>query len=55
MLLVGGRLMLVSSVLGSLGNYYLSLFKMLIMVGKQLERLRSTFFWGAEEHGKVIH
>ncbi|GKE07879.1 hypothetical protein Tco_1411430 [Tanacetum coccineum] len=43
----GGRLTLIKSVLGSLGIYYLSIFKAPEAVLKVLESLRALFFWGA--------
>ncbi|GJV59676.1 hypothetical protein Tco_1465776 [Tanacetum coccineum] len=45
---VGGRLTLLKSVLGSLPTYYISLFKALDGVLSHLERVRSSFFLGAE-------
>ncbi|GJS37282.1 RNA-directed DNA polymerase, eukaryota [Tanacetum coccineum] len=45
---VGGRLTLLKSVLGSLPTYYISLFKAPDGVLSHLERLRSSFFLGAE-------
>ncbi|KAJ9566561.1 hypothetical protein OSB04_002527 [Centaurea solstitialis] len=47
----GGRLVLVKSVLGSLGTYFLSLFKAPMKVIKSLESIRSKFFWG-NKNGK---
>ena len=48
MLLIGGRLRLVKSVLGSLSIYYLSLFKMHVAVYRKLEGIWTRFSWGAE-------
>lgn len=45
---IGGRLMLVMSVPGSLGIYYLSLSKMLVVVYCKLEGIRARLFQGAE-------
>ena len=45
LLSIGGRYTLIKSVLGSLGIYYLSLFKAPQVVIHTLERLRSRFFW----------
>ncbi|GJW25949.1 RNA-directed DNA polymerase, eukaryota, reverse transcriptase zinc-binding domain protein [Tanacetum coccineum] len=45
---VGGRLTLLKSVLGSLPTYYISLFKAPDGVLSHLERVRSSFFLGAE-------
>lgn len=41
-----GRVMLCKSVLGSLGIYLFSLFKVPDAILSQLEGIRSTFFWG---------
>ncbi|GKF76463.1 hypothetical protein Tco_0225907, partial [Tanacetum coccineum] len=38
--------MLLNTVLGSLGIYFLSMFVMPVGVAKQLESMRSHFFWG---------
>ncbi|GJZ73839.1 RNA-directed DNA polymerase, eukaryota [Tanacetum coccineum] len=47
-LLVGGRLTLTKSVLGSLPTYYMSLFKVPYGVLNQIEGLRNSFFMGAD-------
>nr|GEW20439.1 reverse transcriptase domain, reverse transcriptase zinc-binding domain protein [Tanacetum cinerariifolium] len=49
LLSIGGRLTLIKSMLGSLGIYYLSIFKVLEMVVKSLESLHTSFFWGSFE------
>nr|GEY69368.1 putative RNA-directed DNA polymerase, eukaryota, reverse transcriptase zinc-binding domain protein [Tanacetum cinerariifolium]GEY72907.1 putative RNA-directed DNA polymerase, eukaryota, reverse transcriptase zinc-binding domain protein [Tanacetum cinerariifolium] len=49
LLSIGGQLTLNKSVLGSLGIYYLSIFKAPEAVIKALESLRALFFWGAFE------
>ena len=46
LLSIGGRHTLISSVLGSLGIYFLSLFHMPVTVNKKLEAIRSRFFLG---------
>ncbi|GJS99975.1 hypothetical protein Tco_0821145 [Tanacetum coccineum] len=46
---IGGRLTLIKSVLGSLGIYYLSIFKAHEAIIKDLESLRALAFWGASE------
>ncbi|GKF15214.1 RNA-directed DNA polymerase, eukaryota, reverse transcriptase zinc-binding domain protein, partial [Tanacetum coccineum] len=46
MLSIGGRSTLVSSVLGPLGIYYLSLFPMPVTIANSLEAMRAKFFWG---------
>ncbi|GJR42636.1 RNA-directed DNA polymerase, eukaryota, reverse transcriptase zinc-binding domain protein [Tanacetum coccineum] len=43
---MGGRSMLLKTVLGSLGIYFLFMFVMPVGVAKQLESMRSHFFWG---------
>nr|GEW85649.1 RNA-directed DNA polymerase, eukaryota, reverse transcriptase zinc-binding domain protein [Tanacetum cinerariifolium] len=55
MLSIGGRATFVSSVLGSLGTYYLSLFPMPITVCKKLESIRDRFFWGSDGSTKKLH
>ncbi|GJU93195.1 RNA-directed DNA polymerase, eukaryota, reverse transcriptase zinc-binding domain protein [Tanacetum coccineum] len=44
LLSIGGRLTLIKSVLGSIGIYYMSIFKVSETVNKSLEKLRATFF-----------
>nr|GEY29417.1 RNA-directed DNA polymerase, eukaryota, reverse transcriptase zinc-binding domain protein [Tanacetum cinerariifolium] len=55
MLSIGGRATLVSSVLGPLGTYYLSLFPMPITVCKKLESIRARFFWRSDGSTKKLH
>lgn len=47
LLSIGGRATLVSSVLGALGVYFLSLFRLPKQVNSKLESMRSAFFWGS--------
>ncbi|GJU77776.1 putative RNA-directed DNA polymerase, eukaryota, reverse transcriptase zinc-binding domain protein [Tanacetum coccineum] len=54
LLSIGGRLTLIKSVLGSLGNYYFSIFTVLELVIKSLESLHAIFFWGGHENNKKI-
>ncbi|GKA61498.1 hypothetical protein Tco_0760905 [Tanacetum coccineum] len=54
LLSIGGRLTLIKSVLGSLGNYYFSIFTVHELVIKSLESLRAIFFWGGYENNKKI-
>ncbi|GJY53364.1 RNA-directed DNA polymerase, eukaryota, reverse transcriptase zinc-binding domain protein [Tanacetum coccineum] len=54
LLSIGGRLTLIKSVLGSLGIYYLSIFRAPESVLNDLERIRSNFFWGGNQDGKKI-
>ncbi|GJV50288.1 putative RNA-directed DNA polymerase, eukaryota, reverse transcriptase zinc-binding domain protein [Tanacetum coccineum] len=51
---IGGRLTLIKSVLGSLGIYYLSIFKAPELVLKDLERSRASFFWGSSIDNKKM-
>ncbi|GKD97873.1 reverse transcriptase domain, reverse transcriptase zinc-binding domain protein [Tanacetum coccineum] len=46
LLFIGGRLTLIKSLLGSLGIYYLSIFRAPESVLNDLERIQSNFFWG---------
>ncbi|GJX53244.1 RNA-directed DNA polymerase, eukaryota, reverse transcriptase zinc-binding domain protein [Tanacetum coccineum] len=54
LLSIGGRLTLIKSVLGSLGIYYLSMFKVPESILKQLERIRANFFWGGDRDNKKM-
>nr|GEW84827.1 RNA-directed DNA polymerase, eukaryota [Tanacetum cinerariifolium] len=54
MLSVGGRSTSITSVLGSLRVYYLSLFPMPKLINKRLESLRANFFWGCTDGIKKI-
>ncbi|GJR47768.1 RNA-directed DNA polymerase, eukaryota, reverse transcriptase zinc-binding domain protein [Tanacetum coccineum] len=49
LLSIGGRLTLIKSVLGSLGIYYLSIFRAPESVLQDLERIRANFFWGGNK------
>nr|GEV97898.1 RNA-directed DNA polymerase, eukaryota, reverse transcriptase zinc-binding domain protein [Tanacetum cinerariifolium] len=53
MLSIGGKATLISSVLGSIGTYYFSLFPM-PTVSKKLESIRSHFFLGSDDKSKKI-
>ncbi|XP_071728933.1 uncharacterized mitochondrial protein AtMg00310-like [Rutidosis leptorrhynchoides] len=46
LLSIGGRYTLIKFVLGSLGIYYLSLFRAPISIIKSLEKKKAQFFWG---------
>lgn len=52
---IGGRSTLISSVLGSLGNYFLSIFRLPKYVNKTLESLRASFFWGGSLVKRKVH
>ncbi|GJY27504.1 RNA-directed DNA polymerase, eukaryota, reverse transcriptase zinc-binding domain protein, partial [Tanacetum coccineum] len=54
LLSIGGRSTLVKAILGSVGIYYMSNFKVLETMFSSLERLRSKFFWGAEQHSNKL-
>ncbi|GKB63874.1 putative RNA-directed DNA polymerase, eukaryota, reverse transcriptase zinc-binding domain protein [Tanacetum coccineum] len=54
LLSIGGRLTLIKLVLGSVGIYYMSIFKVPKTILKSLERLRATFFWGRNEERKKL-
>ncbi|GJT18001.1 RNA-directed DNA polymerase, eukaryota, reverse transcriptase zinc-binding domain protein [Tanacetum coccineum] len=54
LLSIGGRMTLLKSVLGSLGIYYMSLFRVPESILKYLERLRATFFWGGSSESRNI-
>ncbi|GKE76295.1 hypothetical protein Tco_1542415, partial [Tanacetum coccineum] len=49
LLSIGGRLTLIKAVLGSIGIYYMSIFKVPESIIKVLERFRASFFWGGDE------
>jgi hypothetical protein len=52
MLSVGGRLVLINSVLSSLSMYMLSFSEILRGVLKKLDYFRSRIFWQSDEHKK---
>ncbi|GJT34461.1 putative RNA-directed DNA polymerase, eukaryota, reverse transcriptase zinc-binding domain protein [Tanacetum coccineum] len=54
LLSIGGRLTLIKSVLGSLGIYYLSIFRAPESILNDLERIRSNFFLGGNQDGKKM-
>ena len=49
---VGGRLVLINSVLTSLAMFMLSFFQVPKQVLERLDYYRSRFFWQSEEHKK---
>ncbi|WVZ87298.1 hypothetical protein U9M48_033955, partial [Paspalum notatum var. saurae] len=55
MLSVGGRLVLINSVLSSLPMFMLSFFAIPKGVLRKLEYLRSRFFWQNDQHKKKYH
>ncbi|WVZ96381.1 LOW QUALITY PROTEIN: hypothetical protein U9M48_042027, partial [Paspalum notatum var. saurae] len=55
LLSVGGRLVLINSVLSSLPMFMLSFFAIPKGVLKKLEYLRSRFFWQNDQHKKKYH
>ncbi|GJZ89295.1 putative RNA-directed DNA polymerase, eukaryota, reverse transcriptase zinc-binding domain protein, partial [Tanacetum coccineum] len=54
LLSIGGRLTLIKAVLGSLGIYYLSIYKAPETVLKYLERYRAKFFWGGSQDSRNL-
>nr|GFA02235.1 RNA-directed DNA polymerase, eukaryota, reverse transcriptase zinc-binding domain protein [Tanacetum cinerariifolium] len=52
LLSLGGRLTLIKAVLGSLGIYYLSIFKAPETILNSMESLRSKFFWGGSQDSR---
>ncbi|GJV20810.1 hypothetical protein Tco_1369830 [Tanacetum coccineum] len=54
LLSIGGRLTLIKFVLGSLGIYYLLIFRAPESVLNDLEIIRSNFFWGGNQDGKKM-
>ncbi|GJX25241.1 hypothetical protein Tco_0231537 [Tanacetum coccineum] len=54
LLSIRGHLTLIKYVLGRLGNYYFSIFKVPESVIRSLESLRAIFFWGGRENNKKI-
>ncbi|GKE60421.1 hypothetical protein Tco_1510788, partial [Tanacetum coccineum] len=53
-LLIGGRLTLLKSVLGSMSIYYMSMFEVPKQVLKKMESIRSHFFKGADLKDRKI-
>ncbi|KAI3751226.1 hypothetical protein L2E82_22274 [Cichorium intybus] len=51
----GGRLTLITSVLGNLPTYFFSLFMAPVAVTDKLESIRRRFLWGGDEDKKKIH
>ncbi|XP_071688120.1 uncharacterized mitochondrial protein AtMg00310-like [Rutidosis leptorrhynchoides] len=55
LLSIGGHLTLIKAVLGSLGIYFLSIYKCPETVLNNLESVRASFFWGSLENNKKMH
>ncbi|XP_071689129.1 uncharacterized protein [Rutidosis leptorrhynchoides] len=51
----GGRLTLIKSVLGGLGTYFFSIYKVPKGILKHLESLRANFLWGSSNEDRKIH
>ncbi|GJR53434.1 RNA-directed DNA polymerase, eukaryota, reverse transcriptase zinc-binding domain protein [Tanacetum coccineum] len=49
-----GRLTLIEVVLGSIGIYFLSIFKVPEVILNALERTRASFFWGGTQESKKL-
>ncbi|GJX05708.1 putative reverse transcriptase domain-containing protein [Tanacetum coccineum] len=54
LLSIGGRSTLITSVLGSLGIYFLLIFPMPTQVNNTLEKIRSNFFWESTKEAVKI-
>ncbi|GJY64199.1 putative RNA-directed DNA polymerase, eukaryota, reverse transcriptase zinc-binding domain protein [Tanacetum coccineum] len=54
LLYFGDRLTLIKFVLGSLGIYYFSIFKVPVSVLKSLEKMCATFFWGGSQDNRKL-
>ncbi|GKA03662.1 hypothetical protein Tco_0676443 [Tanacetum coccineum] len=54
LLSIGGRSTLVKAVLGSVGIYYMSFFKVPESILSDIERLRAKYFWGGEPDSKLL-
>ncbi|GJS42901.1 hypothetical protein Tco_0567944 [Tanacetum coccineum] len=54
LLSIEGLLTLIKAVLGSIGIYYMSIFKVSESIIKLLERFRASFFWGGNEDRKKL-
>ncbi|KAK9053404.1 hypothetical protein SSX86_030038 [Deinandra increscens subsp. villosa] len=52
---MGGRLVLIKSVLNALPTYYFSLYRAPKKVLEVLEKIRCNFFWGGSDNQKKIH
>ena len=52
MLSVGGRLVLINSILSSLPMFMMSFFEIPRGILKKLDYFRSRFFWQSDEHKK---
>ena len=51
---IGGRLTIVSNILGGIPNYWMSMFPVPKNVASELEKMRRDFFWGPKDSGKPI-
>ncbi|XP_071705304.1 uncharacterized mitochondrial protein AtMg00310-like [Rutidosis leptorrhynchoides] len=52
---MGGRLTLIKLVLGSVGTYYMPMFRAPNKVTNKLESMRASFFWGEKDNSRKIH
>ncbi|XP_071727705.1 uncharacterized protein [Rutidosis leptorrhynchoides] len=55
LLSIGGLSTLVNSVLGSMGIYYLSLYRCPETIIKEVESIRASFFWGSTSDNRKMH
>ena len=51
---IGGRLTIINSILGNLGNYWCSLFPMPKAVAKVIKAKRRDFLWGIQDNARGI-
>ncbi|XP_039003298.1 uncharacterized protein LOC120130004 [Hibiscus syriacus] len=52
---IAGRTVLIKSVLNALPNYYMSLFKLPVVVRKKLKSIMANFLWGSSAEKKRFH
>jgi hypothetical protein len=52
---LGGRIVLLNSVLNAIPIFYLSFFKMPVGVAKKIKRIQREFLWGGTEGGRKIN
>ena len=52
---IGGRVVLIKSVLESLPSYYFSLYKAPVTVVNKLESIIRRFLWGGNDEVKKLH
>ncbi|KAK3206438.1 hypothetical protein Dsin_020484 [Dipteronia sinensis] len=50
-----GRLVLIKSVLASIPNYFLSIFKIPVGVAQKIEKIQWSFLWGDDKFKRKVH